>query len=95
MAARFLIEHAVRAWRYKYPASKIDDCAVVILFFKKQQLLLSKSLPEELDLLNLDQPELDAMKNPSKTGDDGLDTVLNYHINEDASNARKAAKKTQ
>lgn len=32
-AARFLVESAVRAWRYKYPTSKIDDCAVVCLFF--------------------------------------------------------------
>ena len=31
-AARFLVESAVRAWRYKYPTSKIDDCAVVCLF---------------------------------------------------------------
>ncbi|KAI3771085.1 hypothetical protein L6452_02239 [Arctium lappa] len=95
MAARFLIDHAVRAWRYKYPASKIDDCAAVILFFKKQRLLLSQSSPEMLDLINSDHPDLDAIKNPEKTGDDGLDTVLNYHVNEDESNARKAAKKTQ
>lgn len=31
-AARFLVESAVRAWRLKYPTSKIDDCAVVCLF---------------------------------------------------------------
>jgi len=31
-AARFLVESAVRAWRYKYPTSKVDDCAVVCLF---------------------------------------------------------------
>ncbi|XP_042418481.1 probable protein phosphatase 2C 33 isoform X1 [Zingiber officinale] len=31
-AARFLVESAVRAWKSKYPASKIDDCAVVCLF---------------------------------------------------------------
>ncbi|PKA54506.1 putative protein phosphatase 2C 33 [Apostasia shenzhenica] len=31
-AARFLVEHAVRAWKFKYPTSKIDDCAVVCLF---------------------------------------------------------------
>ncbi|KVI11202.1 Protein phosphatase 2C [Cynara cardunculus var. scolymus] len=95
MAARFLIDHAVRAWRYKYPASKIDDCAVVILFFKKQRLLLSKSSSEDLDLINSDHPDLDAIKNPKKTGDDGLDTVLNYHIKEDESKMRKAAKKIQ
>ncbi|XP_008777865.2 probable protein phosphatase 2C 33 isoform X2 [Phoenix dactylifera] len=31
-AARSLVESAVRAWRLKYPTSKIDDCAVVCLF---------------------------------------------------------------
>ncbi|KAG6647471.1 hypothetical protein I3843_07G079500 [Carya illinoinensis] len=31
-AARYLVESAVRAWRFKYPTSKIDDCAVVCLF---------------------------------------------------------------
>ncbi|KAJ0971922.1 hypothetical protein J5N97_019881 [Dioscorea zingiberensis] len=32
IAARSLVESAVRAWRFKYPTSKIDDCAVVCLF---------------------------------------------------------------
>ncbi|KAK9159693.1 hypothetical protein Syun_006034 [Stephania yunnanensis] len=31
-ASRFLVESAVRAWRSKYPTSKVDDCAVVCLF---------------------------------------------------------------
>lgn len=31
-AARALVETAVRAWRLKYPTSKIDDCAVVCLY---------------------------------------------------------------
>lgn len=31
-AARALVECAVRAWRFKFPTSKIDDCAVVCLF---------------------------------------------------------------
>ncbi|KAF4360216.1 probable protein phosphatase 2C 33 [Cannabis sativa] len=31
-AARALVETAVRAWRHKYPTSKVDDCAVVCLF---------------------------------------------------------------
>ncbi|KAJ6825074.1 putative protein phosphatase 2C 33 [Iris pallida] len=31
-AARCLVQAAVRAWRFKYPSSKIDDCAVVCLF---------------------------------------------------------------
>lgn len=31
-AARAVVETAVRAWKYKYPTSKVDDCAVVCLF---------------------------------------------------------------
>ncbi|CAL9191470.1 unnamed protein product, partial [Musa hybrid cultivar] len=31
-AARILVESAVRAWKLKYPTSKIDNCAVVCLF---------------------------------------------------------------
>lgn len=31
-AARSLVETAVRAWRLKYPNSKVDDCAVVCLY---------------------------------------------------------------
>ncbi|XP_057471842.1 probable protein phosphatase 2C 33 [Actinidia eriantha] len=31
-AARALVVSAVRAWRCKYPTSKVDDCAVVCLF---------------------------------------------------------------
>lgn len=50
MAARFLIDNAVRAWRQKYPSSKTDDCSVAILFFKKQRFSLAKSGPELIDL---------------------------------------------
>ncbi|PHT82531.1 putative protein phosphatase 2C 33 [Capsicum annuum] len=32
-AARSLVEEAVRAWKITYPTSKVDDCAVVCLFF--------------------------------------------------------------
>lgn len=31
-AARAVVESAVRAWKYRYPTSKVDDCAVVCLF---------------------------------------------------------------
>ncbi|RRT43650.1 hypothetical protein B296_00035826 [Ensete ventricosum] len=33
-AARAVVDCAVRAWRLKFPTSKIDDCAVVCLFLK-------------------------------------------------------------
>uniref|UniRef100_A0A0C9RH25 protein-serine/threonine phosphatase n=1 Tax=Wollemia nobilis TaxID=56998 RepID=A0A0C9RH25_9CONI len=32
LAARTLVEAAVREWRFKYPTSKMDDCAVVCLY---------------------------------------------------------------
>ncbi|KAK7294778.1 hypothetical protein RJT34_17674 [Clitoria ternatea] len=39
MAAKLLVKRAVRAWRYKYPGSKVDDCAVVCLFLDEQPVL--------------------------------------------------------
>ncbi|WOL19458.1 putative protein phosphatase 2C 66 [Canna indica] len=33
-AARAIVDCAVRAWRLKFPTSKIDDCAVVCLFLE-------------------------------------------------------------
>ncbi|KAG1364266.1 putative protein phosphatase 2C 66 [Cocos nucifera] len=35
-AARAVVDCAVRAWRLKFPTSKIDDCAVVCLFLDPQ-----------------------------------------------------------
>lgn len=35
-AARLLVETAVRGWRLKYPTSKVDDCAVICLFFHRE-----------------------------------------------------------
>ncbi|OIW00884.1 hypothetical protein TanjilG_22682 [Lupinus angustifolius] len=32
MAAKILVKRAVQAWRYKYPSSGVDDCAVICLF---------------------------------------------------------------
>ncbi|MBA0611964.1 hypothetical protein Godav_012613 [Gossypium davidsonii] len=40
-AARALVEVAIRAWRYKYPTSKVDDCAVVCLFLDSNSNHLS------------------------------------------------------
>lgn len=34
-----LVKRAVRAWRYKYPGSKIDDCAVICLYLDEQPVL--------------------------------------------------------
>lgn len=48
MAAKVLVARAVWAWKTKYPGCKVDDCAVVCLFFK--------------DAEDLDQTELNAPK---------------------------------
>ncbi|XP_042475845.1 probable protein phosphatase 2C 73 [Macadamia integrifolia] len=36
IAAKVLVDHAIHAWRTKYPKSRIDDCAVICLFLKPQ-----------------------------------------------------------
>lgn len=35
-AASCLVQSAVKAWRLKYPTSRIDDCAVVCLFLSAE-----------------------------------------------------------
>lgn len=42
-AARFLVESAHRAWRTRFPTSKIDDCAVVCLFLNTDEVSESSS----------------------------------------------------
>ncbi|KAL3531632.1 hypothetical protein ACH5RR_005153 [Cinchona calisaya] len=82
MAARLLVDRAVRAWRYKYPCAKVDDCAVVCLFLKRQRPLLTKSLSEVTEL-SLTYPELGSQNYISSArSDDGLDTVLNCQVKE-------------
>ncbi|CAI8584962.1 unnamed protein product [Vicia faba] len=39
IAAKLLVKRAVRAWRYKYPGSKVDDCAAICLFLDDQPVL--------------------------------------------------------
>jgi len=48
-AARFLVESAHRAWRTRFPTSKIDDCAVVCLFLNTDEASKSSSsMPNNL-----------------------------------------------
>ncbi|KAK7374006.1 hypothetical protein VNO80_07429 [Phaseolus coccineus] len=39
VAAKLLVKRAVRAWRYKYPGSKVDDCAAICFFLDEQPVL--------------------------------------------------------
>ncbi|KAM3287723.1 putative protein phosphatase 2C 65 [Capsicum chacoense] len=84
IAARLVVHHAVRAWKYKYPCAKVDDCAVVCLFLKRQKPLLTKSLSEVTEL-SLNYTEIATSKNytPNSKIDDGLDTLLNYELKEE------------
>ncbi|OVA14784.1 Protein phosphatase 2C (PP2C)-like domain [Macleaya cordata] len=62
-ASRVLVETAVRAWRSKYPTSKVDDCAVVCLFLNSNPInsptSKSEDQPTSEDLLNMGPTELD------------------------------------
>ncbi|OVA06279.1 Protein phosphatase 2C (PP2C)-like domain [Macleaya cordata] len=62
-AARTLVDSAVRAWKIKYPTSKVDDCAVVCLFLNSStsnpsstttspSISKSKIQPAPLDQVN-------------------------------------------
>ncbi|GLT92780.1 hypothetical protein SLE2022_106000 [Rubroshorea leprosula] len=83
MAAKILVYYAVRAWRTKYPGSKVDDCAVVILFFKKRPLVAkSKSA---LSQSGISHQSLDSSV-PQGSGDKKCDegeTVINCQIDSD------------
>ncbi|KAL5550711.1 hypothetical protein UlMin_000887 [Ulmus minor] len=48
MAAKLVVKRALRAWKLKYPGSKVDDCAVVCLFLKDEQAVLTKSNSETI-----------------------------------------------
>lgn len=50
-AARCLVESAVKAWKCKYPTSKVDDCAVVCLFLTPDsaECMESYALGEEAE----------------------------------------------
>lgn len=77
MAAKLLIDEAQKAWRYRFPCAKIDDCVVVCLFFKRPRPNLTKSISEVTHLsLNYKEPAAGKM-------DDGLETVLNCDMNEE------------
>lgn len=77
IAARLLVEKAVRAWRHKYPRSKTDDCAVVCLFFKRPRPVMMKS-PSQM---SLSYPELDSRSFAGSV--DALETVLNCKLEDD------------
>ena len=48
MAAKFLVAHAIRAWKSRFPSSRTDDIAVVILYFKPAPPPASKSCASDV-----------------------------------------------
>lgn len=80
MAAKLLVDEAVKAWRYKFPCAKTDDCAAVCLFFKRQRPLLTKSISQVTHLsLNYKDMGPNNYEDNDKI-DDGLETVLNCDV---------------
>ncbi|CAD5166946.1 unnamed protein product [Musa acuminata subsp. malaccensis] len=69
-AARYLVETAVRAWRIKYPTSKIDDCAVVCLF-----LDVESSNGSSIERTNEGDGPLDGMELAGSTSLDQSSTL--------------------
>uniref|UniRef100_A0A1J3D837 protein-serine/threonine phosphatase n=1 Tax=Noccaea caerulescens TaxID=107243 RepID=A0A1J3D837_NOCCA len=55
--ARALVESAVRAWRYKYPTSKVDDCAAVCLFLDSNNNTNAISTASSVSRLEDDEEE--------------------------------------
>ncbi|KAJ6693765.1 hypothetical protein OIU85_004535 [Salix viminalis] len=56
-AAKALVESAVRAWRYKYPTSKIDDCAVVCLFLESNDLSAASNIKSNEQLTSAEHAD--------------------------------------
>lgn len=80
IAARLLVAHAVRSWRYKFPRAKIDDCAAVCLFFKREVPYLTKSMSGKTQL-SLDDSQFGPNPEPGDSAtEDGLETVLDCEM---------------
>ncbi|XP_031407398.1 probable protein phosphatase 2C 33 [Punica granatum] len=54
-AARALVQSAVRAWKYKYPTSKIDDCAVICLFLDSHNVSAASTTESREHVPSADQ----------------------------------------
>ncbi|EEF47391.1 probable protein phosphatase 2C 33 [Ricinus communis] len=77
-AARALVESAVRAWRYKYPTSKVDDCAVVCLFLDSNNVSTASTVNANSNINTKEQPtsedqaDVDSQKEDDLNGPTGL-----------------------
>lgn len=62
------MESAVRAWRYKYPTSKVDDCAAVCLFLDSNNNTNAISTASSVSRLEDDEGE--ELKTAAENDDD-------------------------
>lgn len=85
-AGRALVEAAVRNWRWKFPTSKVDDCAVVCLFLdSKPDKLSTASFSVDKHISNgLSEPDTaststpgSGTESPELNGVDRIDTLVN------------------
>jgi len=90
-AGRALVEAAVRNWRWKFPTSKVDDCAVVCLFLDSEPNRLSTaSFSKEKHINNgVTEPEPDTASSstpdsgtgsPELNGVNRIDTLVNLPV---------------
>ncbi|KAK3227418.1 hypothetical protein Dsin_007280 [Dipteronia sinensis] len=76
LAAKLLVYRAVRTWKTKYPGSRIDDCAVVVLFLKNRQPFLNKSM-SDVSCNSINQVEIASSHSCRSFRSDGdRDTIL-------------------
>lgn len=68
-----MVESAVRAWRYKYPTSKVDDCAVVCLFLDSNNLSTDSNAKSKEQLASVNQSDISNEKEDALSGVTGLD----------------------
>ena len=73
-AAKSLVETAVRAWKRKYPTSKVDDCAVVCLFLDSH----TKNLPSASSAKEKEQPSLKAQGVQAGVVEEGPDSLISF-----------------
>ncbi|KAI3757116.1 hypothetical protein L6452_04649 [Arctium lappa] len=73
-AARAVVESAVRSWKFKYPTSKVDDCAVVCLFLSPEHTNVSTA--SATDLAEKDGTDADdEVVDDEVVGNEGADSA--------------------
>ncbi|KAJ0244596.1 protein phosphatase 2C 33 [Hirschfeldia incana] len=89
-AAKALVETAVRAWRHKYPTSKVDDCAAVCLYLNSNgsNAISTASSMSKLE----DEDEIDDGSGPSGLGRSSTVRTTGKEIALDESEAEKLIK---